>query len=168
LLDYCGKIGMKFIILGIDLQSIIEPNGVLRPTDGIPVLAIAAILTGERRRFTKAGWDIFMDSLQPHSYNEEKYEVQFNSPRINLNVYDLFYKTSSHQTIVIKSPERLFHEYYKSGTMLTFSTCATIYGGGLQSDADNNYPGPISQEGDGCYQIQLKHSERVYRLYISH
>jgi hypothetical protein len=167
LLDECGKSGMKFIILGTDLQNVIEPDGFLRPTDGIPVLAIAAISTGEHRRFTKAGWDRFIDSLQPHSYNEEKYEVQFNSLKIKLNVYDLFYKTLSDQTIVIESPERLFYEFYKSGTMLTFSTCATMYGGGLQSDKNNDYPGPISQEGDGRYQIQLNHSERVYKLYIS-
>jgi hypothetical protein len=46
---------MKFIILGTDLQNVIEPDGFLRPTDGILVLAIAAISTGKHRWFTKAG-----------------------------------------------------------------------------------------------------------------
>jgi hypothetical protein len=162
-LDEWGKSGMKFIILGSELQSVLEPDGWIKPTDGIPVLAIAALSTG---RFTKAGWDIFINSLQPHSYNEEKYEIQFNSLNIKLNVYNLFYTTSSHKTILIESPERLFYEYYKSGTMLTFSTCATMYGGGLQSDGDNDYPGPILQESYGCYRIQLNYSGRVYQLRI--
>ena len=55
LLDECGKYGMKFIILGTDLQNVIEPDGFLRPTDGIPVLAIAAISTGKHCWFSKAG-----------------------------------------------------------------------------------------------------------------
>ncbi|KAH8800875.1 hypothetical protein F5884DRAFT_757712 [Xylogone sp. PMI_703] len=58
--------------------------------------------------------------------------------------------------------------YYKSGTMLIFSTVATMYGGGLQSNEDNGYPGPIPKEGDGSYQIHLSHSGRVYKLYITH
>ncbi|KAH8800803.1 hypothetical protein F5884DRAFT_890501 [Xylogone sp. PMI_703] len=166
-LDKWDKFGIKFVILGTDLQSVIEPDGFWGPADGIPLLAITAIPTGKPFRFTKAGWDRFIGSLQPHSYDEGKYEVQFNSLKIKLNVYNLFYETLSHQTIVIKSPERLFNEYYKSGTMLTFSTVATMYGGGLQSNEDNGCPGPISKEGDGSYQIHLNHSGRVYKLYIT-
>lgn len=162
-LDEWGKSGMKFIILGRDLQYSIEPDGwALRPTDGIPVLAIATISTG---KFTEVGWKIFIDSLQPHSYDEENYEVKFISPKITLNVYNLFYKTVSSQTIAIKSPERLFYEYYKSGTMRTFSICATMYKGGLQTDT-NSCPGPISQEDDASYRIRLNYSGRVCKLCI--
>ncbi|KFY68612.1 hypothetical protein V496_00955 [Pseudogymnoascus sp. VKM F-4515 (FW-2607)] len=148
------------------LQTALKPNGFLNPSDGIPVLAIAAISTETNFRFTRAGWDRFMDSLQPHSYDEKKYEVQFHTPNIKLNVYNLFYENSSYQTMVIDNPERLIHNYYKSGTVLTFSTSATMYGGGLQSDEGNGHPGPISQMGGG-YQVQLNHSGRVYELYIS-
>ncbi|KFY26175.1 hypothetical protein V491_01404 [Pseudogymnoascus sp. VKM F-3775] len=129
--------------------------------DGIPVLAIANISTA---KLTEAGWNVFIDSLEPHSYDEENYEVKFDSPNIRLNVYNLFYKTVSSQTIAINGPERLFYDYYKSGTILTFSTCATMYKGGLQLDRDNNYRGPISKEGES-YWIQLNYYGRVYSAY---
>lgn len=168
-LDEWGESGMKFIILGTDLQYVIEPDGwALRPTGGISALAIATISTA---KFTEVGWNKFIDSLQPHFYDEEKYEVKFNSLDIKLNVYNLFYKTVSSknispQTIAIKRPELLFYEYYKSGTMLTFSTCATMYRGGLQLDRDNDCPGPISQEGDASYRIQLNISGQDCTLCI--
>lgn len=162
-LDRLGESGMKFIILGTDLQYVIEPNGWGSGLiGGIPVLAIANISTA---KLTEAGWNVFIDSLEPHSYDEENYEVKFDSLNIKLNVYNLFYETVSSHTIAINGPERLFYDYYKSGTILTFSTCATMYKGGLQLDRDNNYRGPISKEGES-YWIQLNYYGRVCKLYI--
>lgn len=85
-LDTWSESGMKFLILGTNLQFVIDPNDPFcTPLEGDdPVLAIATLSTG---KFTTAGWDTFRDCLRPHSYNEENYEIQFTSLNVKLNVY---------------------------------------------------------------------------------
>lgn len=122
---------MKFLILRTNLQFVIDPNDKFcTPLDGNdPVLAIATLSTG---KFTTAGWDIFRDCLHPHSYNEENYKIQFTSLNVKLNVYNLYHKTSSHRTIAIKNPQRLFHDKFNSGDVYTISTSITVYRGGIE------------------------------------
>lgn len=164
-LDKWGKSGTKFVILGTDLEGIPEPDGFFVTHERTRVLAIAVISTGT---FTKAAWDIFIGSLQVHTFDEENYEVLFEGPNVKLNVYSLFYRTQSRRTILIKDPELLLYNYFKSGTVLTLSTCATTYGGGLRGTADvDNSPGPILEDDNGGYLIKLNHSGQAYQLCIT-
>jgi hypothetical protein len=168
-LDTWSKCGMKFLILGTNLQFVIDPNDIFcTPLEGDdPVLAIANLCTG---KFTTAGWDIFRDCLHPHSYNEENYEIQFTSLNVKLNVYNLYHKTLSHGKIAIKKPQRLFHDKFDSGDVYTISTSVTVYGGGIEEWDEDNFgseiPGPISQHGID-YRIKLKHSGQSYKLDIT-
>lgn len=147
-LDQRGKEGLKFLILGIDLESILRPDSSWTLlSKGQPVLAIAILATKNPRRLTRSGWGNFLKALKPHTYDPENYEIkfEFKDLKITLNAYNLFYDTKNQQEIIMRDPDRLFWSKYNSGDVLELSTSAIIYKGRLENDWEDCVPGPIPE-----------------------
>jgi hypothetical protein len=97
-LDQRGKEGLKFLILGIDLEGILRPDlSWAFMSNGQPELAIAILATKDPRRLTRSGWGNFLKALKPHTYDPENYKIkfEFKDLKITLNVYNLFYDTKN-------------------------------------------------------------------------
>jgi hypothetical protein len=158
MLSKCTESGMKFIILGSDLEDFLkehqEPGTShvpTRPAGSVSYLALA-VLNENRLRFTEAGWGSFRASLQPHQYDAGNYEASFDNVAAKLNVHQLLYNTL-HREVIVTEPDRLFWEYYKSGFILTLSTCASMYEGHIGG-------GYIRQDSNQHYEIEIDISGR--------
>jgi hypothetical protein len=89
---------------------------------------LALILSSDGgQRMTQWGWRYFMESLREYTPTTKYFELEFNQPKIILNIYGFAY-SHLHQHTIVADPESVVYEYYKSGTMLMFSTCANTYG----------------------------------------
>jgi hypothetical protein len=172
--DECSKVGLNLIILGSDLPDIIstyrgETHCPTRPKDSTPELILAALNTN-KRQLSKAGWHSFRTSLHPHSYDEGKYEINFTSLNVKLNIHSLIYNTL-HQDIFVMEPERLFWRYFKSGLFEVISTCATMYKGHLEMDYGKHNKDQVKVYSSsailehsipGAYRVELKYCGRLY------
>jgi hypothetical protein len=171
-LDQCTKYGIRLTIIGWDLEDAIKDyeqpdraHSAYRH-EGNAYLALAAV-SEQRRCLSENGWRRFKDSLQPHSYDEGKHEIKFINLKVTLNIHSFIYH-ALHTAIIVTNPSRLFWEYYKSGLQLTYATCATTYGGGLEYDDKGLViPGPIRKYPDlRRYKIKLNIAGKLHQLEI--
>lgn len=156
-LDQCWEKKIFFSLMG-DLD---EPDPMYENR------CMALIVTNDSQyRFSRHSWKIFRDALRPHTYQQSDAVIKFSDVRIELNIYAFLYASIHHDTL-LTNPNRIVHDYYKSGTMLIYCTSMNTYREAVPEATGYVDPGPITRSENGRgYVVQFDIACRRRRLTI--
>jgi len=154
------EIGIYFTLLGCFGSPVDKPY-------------LSLVVTKDSNvRLNILAWKIFLESLRkPYTYDEKRFEITFDGLDVTLNIYGFLHYIISGNAPkkIIGEAKRLVYDYYKSETMLTFSTGACTYGEDPDWDPSFLSPGPIRRTGNSgrYYTINLKIAGQERQLKLS-